>query len=294
MSKDVAIPEIAFVNRDDKALEFQISDNKEVLKYNLPKDHDPFRPHRIRFYAILFFMEGEGNHFIDFKTYRYRKGSIIFISKEQVHAFEGNEDRRAQFMIFTEDFLQKSSLGSNVLQQLSLYNYHLYEPIIQLNEQEFAKFNPLVKRISEEYHAPDDFATEEIILAALRIFLCLAQRIRKKNTADQAQPKYYQEFLQFQKLLETHLFSSRQVKFYADQMNMSTKKLNRITQEVMNLPTKNYIDEALLMEIKRFLMNTSLSVKEIAYKTGFEEVTNFVKYFKKLTKTTPTKFRKGF
>ena len=62
----------------------------------------------------------------------------------------------------------------------------------------------------------------------------------------------------------------------------------------MNKPVKEYIHEQLIMEIKRFLMNTDLSIKEIAYKTGFDEPTNFVKYFKKNTSSTPSAFRKDF
>lgn len=294
MSKKDSIPEIGFKNRDQKAFEFQISSNKDALKYHLPTDHDPFRPHRIRYYAILVFLKGEGNHFIDFKTYPYKRGSVIFISKEQVHAFEPNEERDARFMIFTDTFLQKSSLGSDLLQQLSLYNYHLYSPLLQLEENQFEVFVDLVERIHSEYLEADDFATEEIILSSLRIFLCLAERIRKKNLSDQPKSKYHLEFLDFQDVLKKYLFQSRQVKFYADQLMMSTKKLNRITQEIMNLPAKNYIDEVLIIEIKRLLMNTSLSVKEIAYKAGFEETTNFVKYFKKMTQSTPAQFRKKF
>ena len=62
----------------------------------------------------------------------------------------------------------------------------------------------------------------------------------------------------------------------------------------MNKPVKTYINDSLILEIKRLLMNTSLSIKEISYKTGFEDPTNFVKYFKKYTELTPIDFRKRF
>ncbi len=75
---------------------------------------------------------------------------------------------------------------------------------------------------------------------------------------------------------------------------MSTKKLNRIVQEIMHQPAKAYINEILIIEMKRLLMNTNFSIKEIAYKTGFEDPTNFVKYFKKSTQKTPIEFRKSF
>ncbi|MEZ5043176.1 MAG: helix-turn-helix transcriptional regulator [Saprospiraceae bacterium] len=294
MNKDAQIPEIDFRNIQQKAFEFNFISADDLLGSGIRHDQPPFRPHRILFYAILFIMEGEGHHFIDFQKYAYRKGSIIFISKEQVQAFEANDQLKAYLMIFTEKFLERSSLGSNLMQQLSLYNYSLYEPILQLEEVDFNIFSELVLRIKEEFDAPDDFATEEIIQSSLKILLCLAERIRKTKLDPQKQSFYFEEFQQFQQLLKVHIYTSRQVKFYADAMQISTKKLNRITYEIMQQPAKNYIDQYLILEIKRFLMNTALSVKQIAYKTGFEAPTNFVKYFKKYEKMTPAAFRKQY
>ena len=294
MQVDKNIPEISFQSIHNKSFEFQIVGNREILTNQIPNRPDPFRPHRIHFYAILFILEGEGKHFIDFKTYDYKKGSLIFISKEQVQAFEKNEAREASFLLFTENFIERGSLNSSLMQQLSLYNYHLYPPVIQLKENEIASFENLVKRIKEEYEAPDDNLTEEIIQSSLKIFLGMAERIRKKNRAMFTPSKYQSEFIDFQKLLNEKLFSTRQVQFYAKQMGMSTKKLNRITQEVTNKPAKSYISDILILEIKRFLINTSLSIKEISYKTGFEDPTNFVKFFKKYAGSTPIDFRNKY
>lgn len=295
MKNQKHIPEVQFSNLHNKAFEFSIVSNREILVNNkLPNQADPFRPHRIRFYAILFILEGEGKHFIDFKSHDYQKGSVIFIAKEQVQAFQYNDDRKAYFLLFTENFLERGSMSSNLIQELSLYNYHLYPPVIHLEKEEKKVFKKLVLRIKEEYDAPDDKLTEEIVQASLKILLCLSERIRKKNRSTISPSKYQAEFLQFQNLLNEHLFTSRQVQFYASQMNISTKKLNRITQELMNKPAKTYINDLLILEIKRLLMNTSLSIKEISYKIGFEDPTNFAKYFKKSTSLTPLDFRKTY
>lgn len=294
MKEPENIPSVNFPYRQTKAFEFEIISNRDILLYNLPTDYTPFRPHRLRFYALLFILEGEGQHYIDFKTYRYQKGSIIFISREQVHAFEKNVNREAYFLVFTQNFLEKSSIASNLMQQLSLYNYHLYPPVLQLNEVQFPVFSELVMRIKQEFHAADDQFTEDIIQSSLKILLCMAERIRKENRSQLQISHYQDEFLLFQTLLNQDILKSRKVNYYATKMAMSTKKLNRIVQEIMNQPAKAYINEMLIIEIKRLLMNTTFSIKEIAYKTGFEDPTNLVKYFKKLTQFTPLEFRKRF
>jgi len=288
------IPGVKFPNQHQKTFEFSIVSNWEWLIGNAPSDYDPFRPHRIHFYALLYVMKGEGLHYIDFKSYPYQEGNIIFISKDQVHAFQQNLERKAFLILFTEQFLERSSLASNLMQQLSLYNYHLYPPVIQLTQKQMPIFSELILRIVHEYNEPDDQLTEEIIQSALKILLCMAERIRKANRADEPQSKYQEEFLQFQKLLNLHLLESRQVKYYAEALSISSKKLNRITQDIMHQPAKAYINDLLIIEMKRLLMNTSLGVKEVAYKTGFEDPTNFVKYFKKNTGMTPVAFKRSF
>ena len=294
MPRPLYIPDVQLPYRKDKPFAFEIVSNREILLHNLPADHDPFRPHRLHFYALLYIMRGSGSHYIDFKRYRYEPGSIIFISKDQVHAFEKNLDREAYFLLFTETFLARSSLSSNLMQQLSLYNYHLYPPVLQLRASQMRLFTELVLGIHEEFHGPDDELTEEIIQSSLKIFLCLSERIRKKNREDQPRSKYQEEFLQFQNLLKQHQFASRQVNFYAEAMNISPKKLNRITQEIMKQSAKSYIDEIVVIEMKRLLMNTSYTIKEIAYRAGFDDPTNFVKFFKKQTDMTPREFRQQF
>ncbi|MEL6866875.1 MAG: helix-turn-helix domain-containing protein, partial [Bacteroidota bacterium] len=158
--------------------------------------------------------------------------------------------------------------------------------------EERPRFNSLVTQIQEEFDAADDFATEEIIQCSLRVFLYLAERKRNSHLQTQAKSIYLEEFLQFQHLLESHLLTNRQVQFYAQEMAVSTKKLNRITYAIKQQAAKTYITASLIMEMKRFLLNTALSIKEIAYKCGFDEPTNFVKYFKKHAGIKPGNFRK--
>ena len=97
-NKSNTIPEVNF--QDQHAFEFEIFDNHELLFGDKLSRLNLFRPHRIRFYAILYIIEGIGHHFIDFKKYNYKKGTIIFISKEQVHRFVKNPDREAFFYYF--------------------------------------------------------------------------------------------------------------------------------------------------------------------------------------------------
>lgn len=77
-------------------------------------------------------------------------------------------------------------------------------------------------------------------------------------------------------------------------MNVSEKRLNQATTKTMGKSPKTIIDERVLLEAKRLLIHTTLSVKEIGYNLGFEEPTNFIKYFRKHTQKTPIVFRERY
>ena len=83
---------------------------------------------------------------------------------------------------------------------------------------------------------------------------------------------------------------SRNVNFYAQKLNISPKHLNILCKKFLNLSAKNTIDNYTILEAKRELIS-NLPIKEIAYKLGFIETTNFVKYFKKQTNISPSKFK---
>jgi len=85
--------------------------------------------------------------------------------------------------------------------------------------------------------------------------------------------------------------NTTKVNDYAKMMAISAKTLNSISKSIVHKAAKEFIDEICIKQIKRLLINTPLSIKEIAYESGFEETTNFYKYFKRQVQMTPEQFR---
>ena len=114
----------------------------------------------------------------------------------------------------------------------------------------------------------------------------------KKN-----QTNYIQEsdklslFLSFQNILKNDYTLNRNADYYAQNLNITYKHLNIVCKEVINKTAKQYIDEFVILEAKRNLVNSTIKSTELAYLMGFEESTNFVKYFKKHTGFTPNSFK---
>ena len=99
---------------------------------------------------------------------------------------------------------------------------------------------------------------------------------------------------EFEELLSKNLNTSRSVKYYADLLAISTKKLNSITKTYWGITAKEFIEERIIHESKKILLETPDTIKQISYTLGFTEPTNFNKFFKKFTSTTPLQFREQF
>jgi AraC-like DNA-binding protein len=98
----------------------------------------------------------------------------------------------------------------------------------------------------------------------------------------------------FNILLSENIKISRSVKYYAELLAVSAKKLNSITKTCIGKTAKEYIEERVIIDSKTLLLDTHNTVKEISYSMGFTEPTNFNKFFKKHTATTPQQFRRQF
>ena len=258
---------------------------QDKLKFRLDK------PHRVDFYHILLITKGTGSHYIDFRPYPYTEGSILFISKGQVHAFEVHPDTDGFLLLFTEAFLSKNLIHSDILSFYRLYNYHLHTPVMQPEETGNTDFAGLIREIYEQYHDPDEFAKEEILRLLIKLLLLKAERIKYALIPKERNTEWFIRFGVFRNQLEKHFTETRNAADYAGMMNMTYKHLNDICKSLTGVTAKDFIDRFVILEIKRHLAMSDIPIKELTYILGFDEPTNLVKFFKKHTGHSPSQFR---
>lgn len=82
------------------------------------------------------------------------------------------------------------------------------------------------------------------------------------------------------------------VQEYADRLNISSRTLTKYVNQSAHRSPLQIINDRILLEAKRQLCHSALSIKEIGYQLGFEDPSYFVKFFKRLTGKMPSEFRK--
>ena len=98
-------------------------------------------------------------------------------------------------------------------------------------------------------------------------------------------------FLEFQVLVERHCFDHKKVSYYATTMGFTTKTLNNVTQSIIQKNAKSLINDIVIIKSKRLIINSQDSLTEISYQVGFDQPTNFFKYFIKYAGVSPSQFR---
>lgn len=250
------------------------------------------KPHRADFYQILWFQDGLPTHIVDFKPIKIKRNSLLFINKNSVQLFDNEIKFKGKAILFTDNFYCKTDSDTNFLKTTTLFNNLTCVTMLSIWN---SGIETIFEQLEKESKNPKDEYQADIIRNDLRKLLLHSERERKKQGFVEFEKNKDLEYaLLFKDLLEHHYIQQKNVGFYAKKMNISTKRLNQTTSKILGKSPKNIIDDRVLLECKRLLAHTSESVKEIGYSLGFEEPTNFIKYFKKHTGETPSSFGKKY
>lgn len=280
------VPNISFKSAEDtKEFEFL---NLTNFFARIPTilDHNPTLPHRISFFALLIITKGTGTHLIDLKKYNLEEGSVLKISKGQIHAFQKNASYEGFLIVFSEKFILKYFSKSSINIISHLYNYHITSPIDNQKTLNETFLNSLII----EFKSENTYAQKNIVAALFNLYLLRLERFSNPNKLQKSNSKQYNIFMQFKNLVESNYTSTRNVKDYASMLFISTKVLNQVVKDFTLNTAKSFIDEYVILEIKRSIISTEKSLKEIAFDIGFDEVTNFTKFFKNKTGFPPKEF----
>ncbi len=284
------LPVIGYHNESNPDSGFDIVKHEDLKQRN-DIGHNPEITHRVSFYIVLLVRDGQGHHSIDFQDYKLQTRDVLTIRKDQVHRFHFSSELKGDLLLFREDFLVSYLEQIEALKSLQLFNEFLIAPRTTLSELDYKQMKDSVNRMKAEYEMmPDPYALQ-IIRSELHILITRLFRIKYQTNQKVLGKKHLAEFIKFQELAEKHASSVHTVIEYAQLMATSTKTLNTICKSIINKTAKVMLDEIRIMQIKRRLLHTTDSIKEIAYATGFEETSNFYKFFKRLASQTPESFR---
>jgi AraC-like DNA-binding protein len=251
-------------------------------------------PLGMNFYHFIGVTEGKCRHTIDFVPYICSEATWILLKPGQVHSFDMQSDWNAVTILFKPEFLLPL-LKSRSNTELKIYGELDQLPnLISLNPQEHEACVAGITQIEKDIQLEIDINVRHALLRhqvyAILLRLSIALQNEKKPT--ETSVTSLQRFTRFRQLVETHFTERHQIADYIDMLGCSAKSLNRATLEVMGLCAKSYLSQRIALEAKRLLAHTDLPIATISIHLGFDETTNFVKFFKREVNCIPSEFRR--
>ena len=264
--------------------EFEI---KELCEITQAKRKISGVPHRTDFYQIIWIESGKSVQTVDFNPVEVVGGQLLFIAKNQVIRFDTATSYKGQIILFTDLFFNRCEYDARFMKQLNLFNPFTGKKPLNVTE----KSETLWGMMKHEFRERRDIFHFDAIHNFLSAFLIEAAR---QNTEDktQIQNTEYQTATLFAELVEQHFLSLRKVNDYLPLMNTTAKPLSKSLQKTFGRTPKQFIEERIVLETKRLLAYTNKSIKEITFEVGFEEPTNFSKFFREQTGLSPAEFKK--
>ena len=281
------VPIHDFTQDDPSSISFRF----ENMEYK--NVYDPAQPHRHNYYEIFFFEKGGGHHMIDFQSIPIQSNTIHFISPGQVHQVNRAKDSMGYVVMFSREFFYLNSESKSILFDLPFFHNKTSRPTIEPDEATYQEIQQIVFQLKNEYQNQHQFKGD-ILRSYVNIILMkctsLFDRSRLNNaTSDSSVNQLVQEF---RMKLEKHFTNVHQVNEYAEMLAVSTSHLNDATKKVLNKKSSELIQERLILEVKRLLMHSHLSNKEIAYFLNFSDPSYFSRFVKKRTGHSPNSLRK--
>lgn len=234
------------------------------------------------FHQVLWITKCTGNNTctIDYNKYTYKDNQIVVIYPRQTGQID-LEGKEGYLLIVDNDlfFEINQSINSNYL------NGYFSNVFVSIDEKTDKSLMAILSLMFQEY---EELNRELLMKSYLQPFLFHVASLYKKDTFLNNQNT--QLFVDFIKLVDQNFIAHKDVRFYADELNISEKKLNEICKMASGKTTKQFIQERLVLEIKKEIKSGTKTLKEIAFNLGFSEPEYFTWFFKQQTSMTPKEF----
>jgi AraC-like DNA-binding protein len=230
------------------------------------------------------------------KHFDFEEGIMVFTTPNQTITIENNNESYSGWgMYIHPDLIRNSNLGQNI-NTYSFFSYNAVEAL-HLSDEEKAIVLNCVNNIENEYNQYIDNYSQTLLVSNLELLLNYCMRFfgRQFNTRTNHHQSivaqfegYLYDYFNANSLAEKGLPT---VQDCAEQVNLSANYLSDLLKKETGKTAQEYIHLVLIDKAKTLLINSNLSVKEIAYDLGFEYPHYFSRIFKSKTGQTPIVYR---
>jgi AraC-like DNA-binding protein len=236
----------------------------------------------------FFFQEaGHARLMVDFREIELRGSGVFCIMPGQVHYPLETEGFSGWFLGVDMSLLDERHRA--VVDEYALHGFP-----VSLDPAQADLLIRSLHLLHEFYQSPGLYGqpvVQSMLKTCLGIFTSLFEKEILQRTA-QTRPSAITS--QFRKLLSQHFKTVKSPSEYAGMLSITSSYLNEVVKETSGQPVSHWIQNEVMMEAKRLLYYTDLSIKEVAFGLRYEDHTYFSRLFRKVAGKSAGQFREEF
>lgn len=277
-----SIPETLKLGFYEKFHIIKVENYKNFL--NLPSE-----PNKRTVHIFMFLSKGKAIRKKGLISYEVLPNNFFFLPAYEIATVEYiSPDAEGYYCHFSPNIFNHLLIKHKSISDLPFF--HLSgNPLVEVDDTN--RFQQLLQILENEC---DKNVAERFDLIALYLYTLLTE-ISFQAVAVQVQNKNSAGFLtqRYIKMLSEFIYENKKVSEYADHLSVTPNHLNKCVKTVTGKSAHQLLDEMKILEAKVLLLQTSLSVGEIAYKIGKYESSDFSRFFKSKTNKTPLEYRQN-
>ena len=239
-------------------------------------------PGTIEYYKLFFAIEHDGYLQINNQIHPVKAGTGFIVPPNTVTVYQPKAEDQWRYFWITFDGLQVEPL-------LRRAGISINNPIFQIN-----KSSDFQETFSQLFHSYENSATMD--LKALSAFYSMLSMIIeengvKENPAAPVDQKdmYVNEAIAF---IRTNYFRPIQIHEIAEHVNIDRKYLYKLFKDKTTHSPKQYLLDIRLNRADELLINTAMSVLEVANSVGYTDQFLFSKTYRRKKGCSPSEYRK--
>lgn len=251
-------------------------------------------PLRIDFFLSILCEHGSLTINYDNRSHTLTANSLIVMRPGHVfHSYTPSPDFRGHAIMVSTRFFGETIPGlTQILPSLTHFHDH---PVISLTSSDVAQqieIRNLIQR--RAYGITNNGFRTDIVRSLLEALFFETLSLYSSHMGDRTPSSMRRKdalLFGFIQLVEENFHTERSVAYYAERLFVSPKHLSAMIKEASGRTAGDWIDSYVVMEAKKLLRNTGMTIQEISTRLNFANQSFFGKYFKHLTGVSPRQYR---
>ncbi len=241
-------------------------------------------------YQILWVTQGEAEVSIDFESYRATPGCLYFRAPGRAFGWRHGVEFSGWDLRFSIDFLDGGAPDQRLLRTLGYFHSIDRQPELKATGGDQLVLHNLFIQLEREAR-PSDFGATVVQKSLLRILLVTLQRKYPDFWAGVPASAARRLVEEYCLLVSEEFLHHRQIADYAGRLGVTPDHLASSFRKLLGFSPSQLIQNHLVLEAKRLLTHTGLTVGEISNKLKFSDQAYFSRFFRKLVGLAPSDFR---